>query len=159
MKKLICFLLVGVNLFALNLNVGISASEAYKRVNKVRTHQQEVYGVNLELTHKFLVTEVGLGVAYEGDYKYKGEKFEAVPVYGLVKFNLSKKKISPYVVGKYGEIIFLEDDIKGKEFYSVGVGLKFYDKVQVELTHDIKFISGCKDQFGKNSLKISYNIM
>ena len=159
MKKVMCFFLVGINLFALNLNVGLSVSEAYKRVNKVRTHQQEVYGINLELTHKFLVTEVGLGVTYEGRYKYKEKEFEAIPLYGLVKFNLTKNKISPYIVGKYGEIIFLEDDIKGKDFYSVGVGLKFYDKVQVELTHDVKIISGCKDQFGKNSLKISYNIM
>jgi len=159
MKKLVWFFLVGIKLFALDLNIGFSASEAYKRVDKIREHQQEVYGINLELTHKFLVSELGIGVAYEGDYKYKDESFGALPVYGLVKFNLSKKKISPYVVGKYGKTIFLTDSVKGLDFFSVGVGVKIHDKIHLELTHEVKVINNSRDCFGKNSVAIRYNIM
>ena len=159
MKKLVYFFLLGVNIFALDLNVGFSISEAYKRDNHIKSYQQEVYGIDLELTHKFSVTEVGVGAAYEGDYKYKGEEFQAIPIYGLVKFNLAKKKSSPYVVGKFGEIVFLTDNIKGKEFISVGVGMKVRDKFEIEFSHDVSHVNESKDCFGKNSLIIRYNVM
>lgn len=157
MNKLIFFIIWGSSIFAINVNLGLSASEAYKKHNGEKTWRDKVHGLNLELTHKFKVSEVGFGASYEQKYEYQNKEFGVVPLYALVKFNLIKSKTMPFVAFRYGRSYLIGEEKKSKDFYSLGIGVNFKNKYQIELSHDVKYLEG-SNCFGKNSLTIRYNL-
>lgn len=142
MKKLLLLVsvLLTVNLFALDLYVGPSVSYGNEWNTKVTpaTHtkyKEKVYGVNLELTQAIPFVELGIGVSYEKDYKMGTESYDAMPVYGLAKVNLFPIGVKPYLVAKYGKVMFENAKnvtLKDGDFYSAGLGITLLKKLQLE---------------------------
>lgn len=158
MNKLLFFIIWGSSIFALNVNLGVSVSEAYKKSHGEKTWKDRVHGINLELTHKFKVSEIGLGISYEQKYEYQNREFGVVPLYALIKFNLIKAKTIPFVAFRYGRSYFIGEEKNSKDFYSLGLGFNFKSNYQVELSHDVKYLEGEKNCFGKNSITVRYNL-
>lgn len=141
MKKILFFALLSLNLFAIDFYVGgtmnAGATEWNPKANPITKDEYKgvAYGINFELTQAIPFVELGMGIGYESGYKLGSASYDVLPIYGLAKFNLFPVGVKPYVVAKYGKVIYDNEknvSLKDGAFYSAGVGITVFKKLQIE---------------------------
>lgn len=164
MKKIIilAFAVLSLNAFALGVSVGgglhvggtyvtekpnaFELAALYVGItpdslkNKVHDFQKSVPFINVEVTQGLVIGDIGVGASYEQGYeRADGIKYDAIPIYGLVKLNLFPILVKPYISAKYGTILYQNvegatSDFESPMFYSLGVGLTVAGKITLEGT-------------------------
>ena len=169
MKKLLIFALLSLNILALDFYVGgtlnTSGSEWNPKAKPISKdkYKDDVYGLSVELTQAIPFVEVGLGIGYETGYERAGYSYDVMPVYGLVKANLFPIGVKPYVVAKYGKSIYEEQKgvtIKDGAYYSVGLGMTLFKKLQAEGAYSLSTgkKNGADLNLGRATVALRYNL-
>mgnify|MGYP000467482218 CR=1 FL=1 len=110
MKKLLIFIILAINAFAIDIYVGANMSGATSwdtdvSPMKKTNYDDPIYGLNVEIVQSIPFVELGLGTSYETGFKLGNASYDAVPIYVLAKYNLFPKGVKPYLVAKYGLVV------------------------------------------------------
>ena len=111
MKKLLIFIILAINAFAIDIYVGANMSGATSwdtdvSPMKKTNYDDPIYGLNVEIVQSIPFVELGLGTSYETGFKLGNASYDAVPIYVLAKYNLFPKGVKPYLVAKYGLVLY-----------------------------------------------------
>lgn len=147
MKKLLIFLLLTFNSFALSINVSASLQTAkYAATSntidlisgnvETQTYISPIYVVNLELVQEFGYGNIGVGASYEQGYQRQNneESFNAIPVYGIGTI-----KMGPlYLNAKYGTTLYVnvsnDATYTNAQYLQAGIGLEADNNITIEGT-------------------------
>ncbi len=169
MKKLLVFALLSLNILAIDFYVGANLNLDPKawdpKADKIEKEKfkDDVTGLTIELTQSIPFVELGLGIGYEPEYELNSASFDVMPVYALVKYNLFPLGVKPYVVAKYGKSVYEEQKnvtIKDGAFYSVGLGMTLFKKLQAEGAYSLSTgkADGDNLNLGRASIALRYNV-
>ena len=146
MKKLLIFIILAINAFAIDIYVGANMSGATSwdtdvSPMKKTNYDDPIYGLNVEIVQSIPFVELGLGTSYETGFKTTENKsYDAVPIYVLAKYNLFPKGVKPYLVAKYGLVLYQNEEncvLDNGAYYSVGVGITLLRKLQLEGSYSL----------------------
>jgi len=94
----------------------IPYSRYFYGMTTIHGYQLNIYGLHIKSS---LLGGIGAGV-----FKYNGGTL--FPVFGDIRFNIDKKKASPYIFAKSGLLLSFEDLFaQTRMFINGGVGLRF----------------------------------
>ena len=145
MKKLLVFIILAINAFAIDIYVGANMSGATswnKDVSPMKktNYDDPVYGLNVEVVQSIPFVELGLGTSYETGFKMGDASYDSVPIYVLAKYNLFPKGVKPYLVAKYGLVLYQNEEncvLDNGAYYSIGVGITLLRKLQLEGSYSL----------------------
>ncbi len=169
MKKLLIFIILAINAFAIDIYVGANMSGATSwdtepSPMKKTNYDDPIYGLNVEIVQSIPFVELGLGTSYETGFKTTENKsYDAVPIYVLAKYNLFPKGVKPYLVAKYGLVLYQNEEncvLDNGAYYSVGVGITLLRKLQLEGSYSLatgKF-DGADLNATRAGLTLRYNV-
>ena len=103
-------------------------------------YDDPIYGLNVEIVQSIPFVELGLGTSYETGFKLGNASYDAVPIYVLAKYNLFPKGVKPYLVAKYGLVLYQNEEncvLDNGAYYSVGVGITLLRKLQLEGSYSL----------------------
>lgn len=147
MKKIILFFLLGINIFAININISGSVQTArYAETSGVidlvngtvetKSYVSPIYVINMEVVQDFEYGELGFGASYEQGYKRQDgeESFNAIPIYGI-----GRVKMGPiFLNAKYGTTLYtgISDGTKysNGQYLQAGLGIISDNNVTLEGT-------------------------
>lgn len=145
MKKIILFFLLGINIFAININISGSVQTArYAETSGVidlvngtvetKSYVSPIYVINMEVVQDFEYGELGFGASYEQGYKRQDgeESFNAIPIYGIGRI-----KMGPlFLNAKYGTTLYtgISDGTKysNGQYLQAGLGIISDNNVTLE---------------------------
>ena len=168
MKKLLIFIILAINAFAIDIYVGANMSGATSwdtdvSPMKKTNYDDPIYGLNVEIVQSIPFVELGLGTSYETGFKLGNASYDAVPIYVLAKYNLFPKGVKPYLVAKYGLVLYQNEEncvLDNGAYYSVGVGITLLRKLQLEGSYSLatgKF-DGADLNSTRAGLTLRYNV-
>ena len=145
MKKLLIFIILAINAFAIDIYVGANMSGATSWDTEPSpmentNYDDPIYGLNVEIVQSIPFVELGLGTSYETGFKLGNASYDAVPIYVLAKYNLFPKGVKPYLVAKYGLVLYQNEEncvLDNGAYYSVGVGITLLRKLQLEGSYSL----------------------
>lgn len=147
MKKILLFCLLGLNLFAINLNISGSLQTArYAEVSGVidlvngtvesKSYVSPIYIINMEVVQDFEYGELGFGASYEQGYERQDgeESFNAIPIYGIARITMGPL----FFNAKYGTTLYtgISDETKYSkgQYLQAGLGIISDNNVSLEGT-------------------------
>ena len=107
---------------------------------KKTNYDDPIYGLNIEIVQSIPFVELGLGTSYETGFKLGNASYDAVPIYVLAKYNLFPKGVKPYLVAKYGLVLYQNEEncvLDNGAYYSIGVGITLLRKLQLEGSYSL----------------------
>lgn len=147
MKKIILFLMIGLNTFALSVNISASLQTArYAEASGVvdlvtgkvesKSYVSPIYVINMEVIQDFDYGEIGIGASYEQGYERQNgeESFNAIPIYGIGRI-----KMGPiFFNAKYGTTLYtgVSDGTKysNAQYLQAGLGIISDNNITLEGT-------------------------
>ena len=107
---------------------------------KKTNYDDPIYGLNVEVVQSIPFIELGLGTSYETGFKIGNASYDSVPIYVLAKYNLFPKGVKPYLVAKYGLVLYQNEEncsLDNGAYYSIGVGITLLRKLQLEGSYSL----------------------
>ena len=119
MKKFLLYVVLSINIFALDfyLGGGLALDENDSNIPRVFIWEAEAI-------KPFRFVDIGLGLAYEGNYSpppmpkdFNYNSFDAIPYYGLIRVKLPLKKYQPFLSLKVSPFVHVLN--RGKDYWFI----------------------------------------
>ena len=119
MKKFLLYLVVTINIFALDFYFGGGFA-----LDENDSNMPRIFILEAEVVKSMKLLDLGLGLAYEGNYspppmpkKFSYNSFDAIPYYGLIRAKLPLKKYQPFLSLKVSPFVQILN--RGKDYWFI----------------------------------------
>ena len=138
MKKALMFFLVTIHIFGVEAYFGASFNKLERWDTKDNPPKEYIlsdkinFGIYGEVIHQVSQVKLGLGSSFEKGYEFQNSSFDAIPIYGLIRWTFNDW--NSYWAWKQGFVLYENTDLNTSngEYWELATGREIGEKLHLE---------------------------